>query len=74
MAKSIEHLIIDTPQGVRIDLKSLYVYPDGHANLMFSDGTNWPMADPYQVVTLMANGLLRPMQKRANVKTHTARR
>lgn len=72
MAHSIEHLITDTPKGVKVDLETLYVYPDGHANLTFADGTNWPMADPYEVVQIIAGGLLKPMQKRANVKAHAA--
>jgi hypothetical protein len=65
MAKPIGHLIERTPSGVKIDLKRLYVYPDGHANLVFADGTNWPIADPYEVIQLLAGELLRPMEKRA---------
>ena len=68
MPHSIEHLITDTEKGVKIDLKTMYVYPDGHANLTFSDDTNWPMADPYEVVQIIIRDLLRPMQKRANAK------
>jgi hypothetical protein len=38
-----------TPKGVKVELKQLYVYPDGHANLVFKDNQeghgNWPMAD-----------------------------
>jgi hypothetical protein len=66
MPKSIAHLIQQTPSGVKVDLKRLYVYPDGHANLIFADGTNWPLADPYEVVELFASDLLSPMQKAAN--------
>lgn len=66
MPKSIAHLIHPTPSGVKIDLKRLYVYPDGHANLIFGDGTNWPLADPYEVVQLLASDLFRPMQKAAD--------
>jgi hypothetical protein len=66
MPKSIVNLIQPTPSGVKLDLKRLYVYPDGHANLIFADGTNWPLADPYEVVQLLASDLLRPMQKAAN--------
>ncbi len=65
MPKSIADLIQTTPSGVKVDLKRLYVYPDGHANLIFADGTNWPLADPYEVVQLLASDLLRPMQKAA---------
>ena len=66
MPKSIAHLIQQTPSGVKVDLKRLYVYPDGHVNLIFGDGTNWPLADAYEVVQLLASDLLRPMQKAAN--------
>jgi hypothetical protein len=52
-----------TPRGVKADLKHLYVYPDGHANLVFADGTNWPLADEYEVVEWLAGRLLRPMQQ-----------
>jgi hypothetical protein len=65
MAKPIDHLIRSTPKGVAIDLKRLFVYPDGHAHLTFKDDTNWPMNDPYQVVDILAGELLRPMHKRA---------
>jgi hypothetical protein len=77
MAKSIDHLIQPTPNGVKIDLKRLYVYEDGHANLVFAkrDGEeiNWPMADPYQVAELITGQLLRPMQKRANLEARERR-
>ena len=65
MPHSIDHLIRSTPKGVVIDLKRLFVYPDGHAHLTFKDDTNWPVADQYQAIELLA-GLLRTMQKRAN--------
>src|SRR5678810_592455 len=68
MAHSIDHLIVDTPKGVKIDLKTLYVYPDGHANLTFSDGTNWPVDDEYQLIQLLAGALLRPMKLQARRK------
>jgi hypothetical protein len=77
MAKKIDDLIQPTPKGVRIDLKSLYVYDDGHANLTFAkrDGEeiNWPMADPYEVVQLISGELLRPMQKRARAEARRRR-
>ena len=77
MAKSIDHLVEPTPKGVKIDLKTLYVYEDGHANLTFAkrDGeeVNWPMADPYEVVQILAGELLRPMQKRARVEARNRR-
>jgi uncharacterized membrane protein YcjF (UPF0283 family) len=46
-------------------LKTIYVYPDGHANITFEDGTNWPIADHYELIELLAGHLLRPMQKQA---------
>ncbi len=49
------------------------MYPDGHANLTLADGTNWPMANPYEVMQIIIGWLLRPMQKRANIKAHGAR-
>ena len=67
-ATSIDHLIEGTPNGVKIKLDTLYVYPDGHANLTFADGTNWPMADQYEVVNIITGELLHPMQKRADKK------
>lgn len=70
MPVTMEHLIEDTPKGVKVELKTLYVYPDGHANLTFADGTNWPIADEYEMVQLLAGNLLRPMQKRARRKAH----
>jgi hypothetical protein len=60
--------IEDTPSGVKVALKALYVYPDGHANLTFADGTNWPLNDEYELIGYLANALLRPMQKRARQK------
>jgi hypothetical protein len=65
MAKPIDHLIRSTPKGVVVDLKRLFVYPDGHAHLTFKDDTNWPMNDPYEVIDIIAGELLRPMHKRA---------
>lgn len=51
-----------TPQGVKVELDSLYMYPDGHANLVFRDGRNWPLGDQYEVVVGLAQ-LLQQMQK-----------
>lgn len=62
--------IEDTPNGVKVALKALYVYPDGHANLTFADGTNWPLADEYEVVHWLTGNLLRPMQKQARRKAN----
>jgi hypothetical protein len=70
MAKkhSIDHLIRDTPKGVVVDLKRLFVYPDGHVHLTFKDNTNWPAADAYEAVQMISGDLLRQMQKKANTK------
>lgn len=72
MAHSIDHLIRETPKGVVIDLKRLFVYPDGHAHLTFTDDTNWPMNDPYEVMELLS-GLMRTMQKAANASARKKR-
>lgn len=72
MAHSIDHLIRETPKGVVIDLKRLFVYPDGHAHLTFKDDTNWPMNDPYEVMELLS-GLMRTMQKAANASARKKR-
>jgi hypothetical protein len=73
MAKPIDHLIRSTPKGVVIDLKRLFVYPDGHAHLTFKDDTNWPLNDPYEVMQAISGELLRPMQKRARAERRAKR-
>lgn len=73
MAKPIDYLIRSTPKGVVIDLKRLFVYPDGHAHLTFKDDTNWPMNDPYEVIDIIAGELLRPMHKRARAEARQRR-
>lgn len=73
MAKPIEHLIRSTPKGVVIDLKRLFVYPDGHAHLTFKDDTNWPMNDPYEAMEIISGELLRPMSKRARAQARAKR-
>lgn len=73
MAKPIDHLIRSTPKGVVIDLKRLFVYPDGHAHLTFKDDTNWPMNDPYEVLEIISGELLRPMHKRARAEAREKR-
>jgi hypothetical protein len=59
-----KYIIRNTNSGVAIDLKTLYVYPDGHANLTFSDGTNLPLADQYEVMECIV-GMLRDAEKQA---------
>ena len=69
MAHSIDHLIRETPSGVVIDLKRLFVYPDGHVHLTFKDDTNWPMSDPYDAIAIISRDLLRHMLKKARAST-----
>lgn len=61
----IDHLVRETPSGVVVDLKRLFVYPDGHIHLTFKDDTNWPAADAYEAIEIISGKLLRPMQKKA---------
>lgn len=73
MAKSIDHRIANTDTGVKIELGTLYVYPDGHANLTFpktddDPQINWPIADQYEAMSMFAGDLMRTMQKRANAR------
>lgn len=73
MAKSIDHRIADTRTGVKIELGTLYVYPDGHANLTFPKTAddheiNWPIADEYEAMSMLSSDLMRKMQKRANAR------
>jgi hypothetical protein len=65
--------IEDTPNGVKVALKGLYVYPDGHANLTFADGTNWPLADEYEVDGVPVGPPAPPDAKRARRKAHGGR-
>ena len=71
MAKTIDPLIEETPKGVKVELKRLYVYPDGAAFLVFADGTEWPMEDGVELLGCLANGLLKPMYRKAR-KAHPA--
>lgn len=71
MAHPIDHLIEDTEKGVKIELGTLYVYPDGRANLTFADGTSWPMAEQYEAVSILSYDLLRKMQRRANARAES---
>jgi hypothetical protein len=57
-----------TPKGAVVQLDKLYVYPDGHANLTFANGKNWPCTDGYQVVEALAL-LLRQLQKAAKTRS-----
>lgn len=55
----IRHLFKTTPKGVKLDL-SIYMYPDGHGNVTFAEGTNWPVADGYQMSAWITNSILVP--------------
>jgi hypothetical protein len=57
-----------TPKGVTVSLGKLYIYPDGHGNLTFADGKNWPFNDQYQVIEGLTL-LLRKMEKSARSRT-----
>jgi hypothetical protein len=63
--KPIDDLVRETPKGVAVDLKRLFVYPDGHIHLTFADGTNWPANDPYEAIAIISGKLLRPLQQQA---------
>ena len=65
MAKSIERNVHSTPSGIRVDLKTLYIYPDGHSNLVFRDDTNWPLADELQFADHALFHLFRPLLEQA---------
>lgn len=60
-------LIQPTPKGVKVEFSTIYIYPDGHANVTFKDGANWPLATPYEVFGELA-GLLGRMYERAKGK------
>jgi hypothetical protein len=53
-----------TTTGAKVELDKLYVYPDGHANLVFRDGRNWPLNDQYEVIEAVAR-LMRRLEKAA---------
>jgi hypothetical protein len=54
-----------------VDLKRLFVYPDGHIHLTFKDDTNWPANDAYEAIEIISGKLLRPMQKKARANART---
>jgi len=68
MASSITDATIEhTPKGVKCKLDALYLYPDGHANITFADGTNVPCELHFDVMIQLAT-LLRLMQGELNKK------
>ena len=57
MASANDVPISSTPKGVRVNLGKLYLYPDGHANLVFGavpeqgfDELNLPLTKPTDVM------------------------
>lgn len=57
MASANDVRIVRTPKGVRVNLGKLYLYPDGHANLVFGavpeqgvEELNLPLTKPTDVV------------------------
>ena len=57
MASANDVPIVKTPKGVKVDLGKLYLYPDGHANLVFGavpdeafDELNLPLTRATHVV------------------------
>lgn len=64
-----EAVVHPTDSGVRIDLKAIYAYPDGHFNVIFADGTNQPLMDPLETVTWFAENVVRVAHRRA-IKAH----
>jgi hypothetical protein len=57
MASANDVPIIKTPKGVRVNIEKLYLYPDGHANLVFGavpdegfEGLNLPLTRPTHVI------------------------
>ena len=57
--------IVDTPKGVRVDVKAIYAYDSGMTHIVFADGTEWPMADDLEAIAWIAEHLLKPMKQRA---------
>ncbi len=43
-----------TPKGLKVEIE-IYVYPDGHGNLLSKDGANTPVADAEQAIAAFAN-------------------
>lgn len=58
-----------TEKGSAIDLKTIYVYPDGHANLVFADGANWPFESLDQMLGELRSKLLDEMHEIAQSGT-----
>ena len=57
MASAEDIPIVNTPNGVRVSLGKLYLYPDGHANLTFDPvpekgfaGLNLPLTNAVDVL------------------------
>lgn len=54
MASGNDAHIVPTPKGVRVDLGKLYMYPDGHANLVLPAN---PRAGVPEINMPLTNGL-----------------
>jgi hypothetical protein len=63
----IDNHLVPTPNGVKIPIERIYVYPDGHANVIWAGG-NQPLADSYEVVEFMVKLLRRAQQKAARLE------
>ena len=57
--------IVDTPKGVKVELKTIYAYNNGMISIVFKDGTEWPLADDLEAIGWIAEHLLKPMKQRA---------
>jgi hypothetical protein len=71
MATIADVKIVPTPKGVKIPFDSIYLYADGHANLVFPGDVNVPCELEYDVVEQLAT-LLRRAQGMALKKARNA--
>jgi hypothetical protein len=74
MASAQEVPIVHTPKGVRVNLGKLYLYPDGHANLVFGavpeegiDELNLPLTNALDVIEELLT-VVRRMQNEVVMK------
>jgi len=67
MAQStLDQFLVETPNGVKISFERIYIYPDGHANVIWAGG-NQPLADPYEVMEFMSRLFRRAQRKAARL-------
>jgi hypothetical protein len=57
--------VTPTEKGVRVDLRAIYAYPDGHFNFVFGDGTNQPLEDALEATTWFGENVVRQAGRRA---------